>query len=104
MSEVPTTTETPTKAKRNPLKPRHESLGYFFGQPLVSFENLLQPAQPSTSTPAANQGKIKPTDRDIVCHWIYLEDQNGKSNSNIGIVADNLLVFYTKYHPSVELR
>ena len=51
MSEVPTTTESPPKAKKSP-KTRYESLGYFFGQPLNSFENLLQNehAQPSTST------------------------------------------------------
>ena len=102
MSEDPT--PTPPKAKRSP-KTRHESLGYFFGQPLESFENLLQSehaehAQPSTST---LQSKIKPTDLDIIRHWMYLEDQN-KANSNIGVVTDNLMHFYIKHHPSVGLR
>ena len=102
MSKVPppppTTTENPSKDKKSPLKTRHESLGYFFGQPLESFENLLQ----ASSTP------IKPTDQDIIRHWIYLEDKNRSSLSHsgsvIGNVTDNLIDFYTKYHPLVDLR
>ena len=57
--------------------------------------------QPSTST-SANQSKVKPTDLDIIRHWIYLEDQNRMSNS-VNIVTDNLVEFYTKNHPFVEL-
>ena len=106
MSETPT--ETKPAAKKSPLKTRYETLGYFFGQPLESFEKLLQSetAQPpSTSTPAS---KIKPTDQDIIRHWIYLEDRNRSSLSHsgsvIGDVTDNLMDFYTKYHPLVDLR
>ena len=98
MSEAPTT-ETPPKVK-SPLKKRHEAIGYFFGQPLESFENLLK-VQPSTST-SANQSKIKPTDLDIIQHWMYLEDQ--KTSNSVNIATDNLVEFYTKNHPSVELR
>ena len=98
MSEAPTTTETPPKVK-SPLKKRHEAIGYFFGRPLESFENLLEP---STST-SANLSKVKPTDLDIIRHWIYLEDQN-RTSSSVNIVTDNLVEFYTKYHPTVELR
>ena len=96
MSEVPTTTESPPKAKKSP-KTRYESLGYFFGQPLESFENLL-PVQPSTSAIAP-----KPTDLDVIRHWMYLEDQSRTTRSHnsvntIGIVTDNLVEFYRKYH------
>ena len=55
MSEAPIPTETP-KVK-SPLKKRHEAIKFFFGQPLESFENLLN-IQPSTSD---DQSKIKPT-------------------------------------------
>ena len=70
------------EGKRSPFKTRHESLGYFFGQPLDSFENLLQPSentQPSTS--AAVQSK-KPTDLEIIRQWIYVEDQNRTTRSH----------------------
>ena len=112
MSEAPTSTETPPpKAKKSPPKTRHELLGYFFGQPLESFEKLLQiqpTAQPSTSA-SVNQNKIQPTDLDIIRHWMYHEDQNRTTKrhsdvNTIGIVTDSLIDFYTKYHPSVELR
>ena len=89
MSETPTTTENPPKAK-SPVKKRHEAIVYAFGQPLESFET-------------AN----KPTDLDIIRHWMYLEDQKTKSNStsnSVNIAAKNLVEFYTKYHSSVELR
>ena len=96
MSKAPTaTSETPPKVK-SPLKTRQESLGYFFGQALESFDKL--PAN------------VKPRDLDIIRHWMYQEDQNRTSKRNsdssavIGIVTDNLIEFYTKYHPSVELR
>ena len=92
MSEAPTT-ETPKKVK-SPLKKRHETIVYVFGQPLESFENLL-------SSTSANQKK--PTDFDIIRHWMYLEGQKNPSNS-VNIVTDNLIAFYTKHHPSVELR
>ena len=96
MSDLPI--ETPPKSKR---KKRHEVIGYFFGQPLESFGNILE-AQPSTST-AATQNHIKPTDLNIVQHWMYLEGQKKPSNS-VNEVTDNLIEFYTKYHTSVELR
>ena len=103
MSEAPTFTETPPKAKRS-LKTREEILGYFYGQPLESFEN----AQPTT-TATGDQSKIKPTDLDIIRHWMYVEDQNRTTKSHsdvntVGIVTDNLMKFYIKYHPSVEIR
>ena len=96
-----------SETTKSPFKTRHESLGYFFGQPLESFENLLQ-IQPSTSTSAANQSK-KPTDLEIIRQWIYVEDQNRNTRSHsdvnsITIVTNNLIEFYTKYHPSIELR
>ena len=106
MSKAPTaTSETPPKVK-SPLKTRQESLGYFFGQAIESFDKLLL-LQSSTSTASAN---VKPRDLDIIRHWMYQEDQNRTSKRNsdssavIGIVTDNLIEFYTKYHPSVELR
>ena len=104
MSEDPTPTQSPLKAKKSPFKTRYESLGYFFGLPLESFENLL-PVQPSNSAIPPP----KPTDLDIIRHWIYHEDQiritRSHSNvNNIGIVTANLIEFYTKYHPLVELR
>ena len=111
MSEDPsttTTTQSPAKAKTSPLKTRFDSLGYFFGQPLQTFENLLtvQPSTSSSSTPYENISK--PTDRDIIRHWIYQEDQNRTSKSHsdsvVGIVTDNLIAFYEKYHTSVVLR
>ena len=101
MSEAPIPTETP-KVKKSPLKKRHEAIKYFFGQPLESFENLLN-IQPSTST---NQSKIKPTDLDIIRHWMYLEDRKTTSNStsnSVNVVAKDLVEFYMKYHSSVEL-
>ena len=102
MSENPA--PTPLKAKKSPFKTRYESLGYFFGQPLESFDNLL-PVQPSTSAIAT----AKPTDLDVIRHWMYQEDQSRTTRSHnsvntIGIVTDNLVEFYRKYHTSVELR
>ena len=99
MSEVPTVTETPPKTK-SPPKKRHESIRFFFGQPLESFENLL--IQSSSSTSSANQSPIKPTDFDIIRHWMHVEGQ--KTSNSVNIVTDNLIAFYEKYHPSVELR
>ena len=107
MSEDPTPNQSPLKAKKSPFKTRFESLGYFFGQPLESFEKLLQSetTSPSTSSPTS---KIKPTDQDIIRHWIYLEDRNrsslSHSDSVIGAVTDNLIDFYTQHHPFVDLR
>ena len=94
MSESQTATEI--SLKKSPLT-------YFFGQPLESFDKLLE-VQPSTS---ANLSNVKPTDFDIIRHWMYLEDQNRKLKSNLNSVdtlTNNLVAFYTKYHPSVELR
>ena len=79
--------ETPPKVK-SPVKKRHESIVYAFGQPLESFETA---------------NKVQPTDLDIIRHWMYLEGQKKSSNS-VNIVTDNLIAFYTKHHPSVELR
>ena len=96
MSEAQTTTE---------ISPKKSPLTYFFGQPLESFDKLLEvQSMPSTS---ANQTNVKPTDFDIIRHWMYLEDQNRKLKSNLNSVdtlTNNLVAFYTKYHPSVELR
>ena len=102
MSEAPAHIESPPKAisKYSPLKKRHEVLGYIFGQPLESFEKLLE-VQPSTSATTTNQTKIKPTDSHIIRHWMHLDKNNGNL---IGIVTDNLIDFYQKYHPSVKLR
>ena len=83
MSETPTTTENPPKAK-SPVKKRHEAIVYAFGQPLESFET-------------AN----KPTDLDIIRHWMYLE---GQKKNSVNVVTDNLIAFYQKHYPSVELR
>ena len=100
MSEVPTVNEIPPKTK-SPPKKRHEAIRFFFGQPLESFENLLiQPS--SSSTSSANQSPIKPTDFDIIRHWMHVEGQN--TSNSVNIVTDNLIAFYEKYHPSVELR
>ena len=82
--------ETPPKVK-SPVKKHHEAIIYAFGQPLQSFE--------STS---ANQNK--PTDMDIIRHWMYLEGQAQKPSNSVNIVTDNLIHFYTKYHPLIELR
>ena len=99
MSEAPiATTETPPKTK-SPLKKRHEVIEYFFGQPLESFDKLLE-VYPSTS---ANQSTIKPTDQNIIQHWMYLEGIK-TTQTSINIVTDDLIEFYSKYHPSVELR
>ena len=59
MSEAVASTESPSKAKNkySPLKKRHEVLGYIFGQPLESFEKLLE-VQPAA----------QPTDLDIIRH------------------------------------
>ena len=104
MSNSSTANVESPKAK-SPFKTRFQTLGYFFGQPLKSFDELLQ-VQPSTS---ANQNIIKPTDLDIIRHWMYQEDQSRTTRSHnnvntIGIVTDNLVEFYRKYHSSVELR
>ena len=77
--------------------PKKNPLTYFFGQPLESFEKLLE-VQPSSST---NQSHVKPTDQDIIRHWMYLEDQ--KNLNSVKTVTDNLIEFYGKYHPSMEL-
>ena len=109
MSEAPAVTKSPAKAK-SPLKSRQEILGYFYGQPLESFDNLLEvQSQPSSSTSSANHFKIKPTNLDIIRHWMFLEDQNKNRttrtiSNSVNDVTDNLIQFYTKYHPSVELR
>ena len=96
MSEAPA--EPKAKSKYSPYKKRHEVLGYMFGQPLESFEKLLE-VQPSTSATTTNQ--IKPTDLDIIRHWMYLDKSDGNL---IGIVTDNLMDFYSKHHPFEELR
>ena len=108
MSESPNATaQTPPAPKiKSPLKKRHEALGFFFGQPLESFEKLLE-VQPSTST-ATTSTEIKPTNLDIIRHWMYLEGQNrtsmSHSDSMIGNVTDNLMEFYSKHYSSVDLR
>ena len=85
MSETPTTTENPPKAK-SPVKKRHEAIAYVFGQPLESFETA---------------NNVKPTDLDIIRHWMYLE---GQKKNSLNIVTDNLIAFYQKHYPLVELR
>ena len=87
MSEAQTATGN--SPKKNPLT-------YFFGQPLESFEELLE-VQPSST----NHSHVKPTDQDIIRHWMYLEDQ--KNLNSVKTVTDNLIEFYGKYHPSMEL-
>ena len=94
MSEAQIATEN--SPKKNPLS-------FFFGEPLESFDKLLE-VQPSTS---ANLSNVKPTDFDIIRHWMYLEDQNRKLKNNLNSVdtlTNNLVAFYAKYHPSIELR
>ena len=86
MSEAQIATEN--SPKKNPLS-------YFFGEPLESFDKLLEGIP-------TDQSNVKPTDLDIIRHWMYLEDQKSDLNS-VKTVTDNLIEFYRKYHPSVEL-
>ena len=90
------------KSVKSPVKSCYQRLGYFFGEPLESFDHLLQ-VTASTST---NSDKIKPSDLDIIRHFIYLKDQNKTSTIQYvtGLLTDNLIEFWATHHSSKELR
>ena len=102
--------ESPSPVPKSPFKTRFEVLGYFFGSPLESFDNLL-PLPTSTSVKnhlIFDNGKPKPTDLQIVKHWINIYDKTRislrfpESNSVIWRVTDNLIEFW-KNNSSEEL-
>ena len=97
--------ESPSPVPKSPFKTRFEVLGYFFGSPLESFDNLLP--VPTSTTSVKNplvfdNGKPKPTDFQILKHWINIYDKTRtsirfpESNSVIWRVADNLIEFWRK--------
>ena len=71
---------------------------------MLAVKNLTSGVVSSTTAST----DIKPTNLDIIRHWMYLEGLNrtliNYSDSMIGTVTDNLMDFFSKYHSSVELR
>ena len=105
----------PSKAK----KTRFQVLGWLFGKPLETFDNLLPIRLPvaTTSTASTSGSNISasdlkmPTEQNVMQHFIHLYDERRDSyrlpelqNSIIWNVADNLIAFWELFSPSSELR
>ena len=97
---------SPAKATvQRPYKSRVEALGWLFGNPLNSFENLV------TIAPASSMDySFCPTKQNVVQHWIACMDKTRNSyhspakNAIIWEVVDNLIAFWNKYTTEIELR
>ena len=100
--------ETTATTPKSPFKTRFESLGYFFGSSLESFDDLLSsPSSPSSSASVNNStlfdnGKVIPTDFHVLKHWINVYDKTrtskrfSEANLVIWIVTDNLIEYWGK--------
>ena len=87
-----------------PQKSRFDAIGWLFGNPLETFDDLLP-----IGAPISTDKSICPTKQNVIQHWIFCFDKNRTSykspdkNTIIGEVTDNLMFFWTN-KTSVELR
>ena len=87
---------SPSVTKR-PKKSRFEAIGWLFGNPIETFDNLL----PIVTAP---------TKQNVIQHWMFCFDKNRNSyhspdkNAIIWEVTDNLIAFWTNNVATKELR
>ena len=99
---------TPTPPKTL-FKTKFKLLGWLFGNPLETFDNLLPATSPSTS--GSHLDIPLPSDQNILQHWMYLVDEKRDSfhrpdDFQVSItwdIVDNLVAFWELYS-SKELR
>ena len=88
------------------FKTKFELLGWLFGNPLDSFDNLVPSISASRSTDIS-----WPTEKNVMQHWIHLVDERRETlhvssdfySSITWNVVDNLIAFWELYS-SKELR
>ena len=89
-----------------PFKTRSQVMGWLFGKPLDTFDNLLPiPVTTSGSSSTLNLDLKMPTDQNVIQHFIHLFDERRDSyhlpdkfqNSVIWDVTDNLIAFWELY-------
>ena len=98
-----------TKAKR-PKISRYQAIGWLFGNPIETFDNLL-PMVASVASPVSTDKSFCPTKQNVIQHWIFCYDKkrslyHSKSpdkNAIISEVTDNLITFWSN-KTAIELR
>ena len=109
-SGEPSTEESSSNTPSKTFKTKFKLLGWLFGNPLQTFDNLIPAKSPSTSGSSSADISM-PTDQNILQHWIYLVDESRDSlrmsdEFYVSItydVVDNLIAFWELYS-SEELR
>ena len=97
---------TPSNLASKTFKTKFKLLGWLFGNPLQTFDNLIPATFPSTSDDIP-----MPTDQHILQHWMYLVDERRDllrmpEDFYVSIswdIVDNLVAFWELYS-SKELR
>ena len=102
MSEASDVSEVSEDVK-SPFKSPVKSIGWLFGDPLESFDNLW-PISASSSTDKS----FCPTKQNVIQHWMFCVDKNRDSyqsnkNATIYEVVDNLMAFWSN-KTSIQLR
>ena len=92
-----------SSSSKRPMKSRFQAIGWLFGDPIETFDNL-----DLTITDPASFDKC-PTKQNVIQHWMFCFDKNRTSyktpdkNAIIGEVTDNLIAFWTN-KTTIELR
>ena len=91
-----------SEAVKSPFKSPVKSIGWLFGDPLESFDNLWPISSSSTDK------SFCPTKQNVIQHWMFCVDKNRdsyQSNKNAIIyeVVDNLMTFWSN-KTSIQLR
>ena len=93
---------------KRPKISRFQAIGWLFGNPLETFDNLL-PLATSMASPVSLDKSLCPTKQNVIQHWIFCYDKKRNSyhspdkNAIISEVTDNLITFWSN-KTAIELR
>ena len=95
---------------KRPKISRFQAIGWLFGNPLETFDNLLPlPLAASVASPVSLDKSLCPTKQNVIQHWIFCYDKKRNSyhspdkNAIISEVTDNLMAFWSN-KMAIELR
>ena len=96
---------------KRPKISRFQAIGWLFGNPLETFDNLLPmvASVASVASPVSMDKSFCPTKQNVIQHWIFCYDKKRNSyhspdkNAIISEVTDNLIAFWSN-KTAIELR
>ena len=92
-----------------PFKSRFQAIGWLFGNPIETFDNLLPMVTTSASSSKSTDNSFCPTKQNVIQHWMSCFDKKRTSyhspdkNAVMWEVTDNLMAFWTN-KTAIELR